>query len=314
MTTQQIFDLAVKMGIKADLRGPEKVKKYLERAKKNYDELSAKLKEEFDKEKLTNPYSDTRVLVDLKKKNIKKIMVGVDMEGAELLLAEKQGVDLVIAHHPEGKALADLSSVMDLQAQVLADYGVPINIAESVIKPRIAEVARGVSPINHNRVVDMAKILGLDFICVHTPADNLGARFLVKIIKNKKPETVGEVVDMLKEIPEFKEAVKYNAGPKIFVGSPEASCGKITVTEFTGGTEGSKEIYEKMAQAGIGTVIGMHMGEEHRKEAEKYYINVVIAGHMASDSLGLNLFLDELEKKDVKIIPLSGLIRVKRKK
>jgi len=314
MTTQQIFDLAVKMGVKADLRGPEKVKKYLERAKKNYDELSAKLKEEFDKEKLINPYSDTRVLVDLKKKNIKKIMVGVDMEGAELLLAEKQGVDLVIAHHPEGKALADLSSVMDLQAQVLADYGVPINIAESVIKPRIAEVARGVSPINHNRVVDMAKILGLDFICVHTPADNLGARFLVKIIKNKKPETVGEVVDMLKEIPEFKEAVKYNAGPKIFVGSPEASCGKITVTEFTGGTSGAKEIYEKMAQAGIGTVIGMHMGEEHRKEAEKYYINVVIAGHMASDSLGLNLFLDELEKKDVKIIPLSGLIRVKRKK
>ena len=314
MTTQQIFDLAVKMGVKADLRGPEKVKKYLERAKKNYDELSAKLKEEFDKEKLINPYSDTRVLVDLKKKNIKKIMVGVDMEGAELLLAEKQGVDLVIAHHPEGKALADLSSVMDLQAQVLADYGVPINIAESVIKPRIAEVARGVSPINHNRVVDMAKILGLDFICVHTPADNLGARFLVKIIKNKKPETVGEVVDMLKEIPEFKEAVKYNAGPKIFVGSPEASCGKITVTEFTGGTSGAKEIYEKMAQAGIGTVIGMHMGEEHRKEAEKYHINVVIAGHMASDSLGLNLFLDELEKKDVKIIPLSGLIRVKRKK
>jgi hypothetical protein len=86
------------------------------------------------------------------------------------------------------------------------------------------------------------------------------------------------------------------------------------VTEFTGGTSGSKEIYEKMAQAGIGTVIGMHMGEEHRKEAEKYHVNVVIAGHMASDSLGINLFLDELEKKGVEIIPLSGLIRVKRGK
>ena len=314
MTTQQIFDLAIKMGVKADLRGTEKVKKYLARAKKSFDEMSAKAKEEFDKEKLTNPYSDTRILVDLKKKNIKKIMVGVDMEGTELLLAEKLDIDLVIAHHPEGKALADLHSVMDLQAQVLADYGVPINIAESVIKPRIAEVSRGISPINHNRAVDMARILGLDFMCVHTPADNLGASFLVKIIKNKKPETVGEVVDMLKEIPEYKEAVKYNAGPKIFVGSPEASCGKITVTEFTGGTSGAKEIYEKMAQAGIGTVVGMHMGEEHRKEAEKYHVNVVIAGHMASDSLGLNLFLDELENKGVKIIPLSGLIRVKRKK
>ncbi len=314
MTTQQIYDLAVKLGIKADLRGEQQVKKYLARYKKNYDESSAKAKEEFDKEKLTNPYSDTRVLIDLKKKNIKKIMVGVDMEGPELLLADKLGVDLVIAHHPEGKALADLHSVMDLQAQVLADYGVPINIAESVIKPRIAEVSRGISPINHNRAVDMAKILGLDFMCVHTPADNLGANFLVKKLSQKKPETVGEVVEMLKEIPEFKAAMQYNAGPRIFVGSPEASCGKITVTEFTGGTSGSKEIYEKMAQAGIGTVIGMHMGEEHRKEAEKYHINVVIAGHMASDSLGLNLFLDELETKGLEIIPLSGLIRIKRKK
>lgn len=314
MTTQQIYDLAVKLGIGADLRGPEKVKKYLARAKKNYEESSAKAKQEFDKEKLTNPYSDTRILVDLKKKNIKKIMVGVDMEGAELLLAEKLGVDLVIAHHPEGKALADLHSVMDLQAEVLAQYGVPINIAESVIKPRIAEVGRGISPINHNRAVDMAKILGLDFICVHTPADNLGADFLVKSLKKTKPETVGEVIDLLKEIPEFKAATQYNAGPKIFVGSPEASAGRITVTEFTGGTSGSKEIYEKMAQAGIGTVIGMHMGEEHRKEAEKYHVNVVIAGHMASDSLGLNLFLDKLEVKGLEIIPLSGLIRVKRKK
>lgn len=314
MTTQQIYDLAVKLGISADLRGPEKVKKYLARTKKNYDELSAKAKPEFDKEKLTNPYSDTRILVDLKKKNIKKIMAGVDMEGTELLLAEKLAVDLVIAHHPEGKALADLHSVMDLQAEVLAGYGVPINIAESVIKPRIAEVARGISPINHNRAVDMAKILAVDFMCVHTPTDNLGADFLVKKIRKDKPETVGEVVELLKEIPEFKAAIQYNAGPKIFVGSPEASSGKITIIEFTGGTSGSREIYEKMAQAGIGTVIGMHMSEEHRKEAEKYHINVVIAGHMASDSLGLNLFLDELEAKGLEIIPLSGLIRIKRKK
>ncbi len=302
------------MGIKADLRGEQKVKKYLDRFKKKYEKMSVGEKKEFDTEKLTNPFSDTRILVDNGKKNIKKVFVGVDMEGPELLLAEKMGVDLVISHHPEGKALADLSGVMDLQAEVLAGYGVPINIAESVIRPRISEVNRGMSPYNHNRSVDIAKILKLDFMCVHTPADNLGADFLVKTLKKKKPETVGDVVDMLKEIPEFKAAIQFNAGPKIFVGSPESSCGRVTVTEFTGGTSGSKEIYEKMAQVGIGTVIGMHMGEEHRKEAEKYHINVVIAGHMASDSLGLNLFLDELEKKGLEIIPLSGLIRVKRKK
>lgn len=314
MTTQQIYELAVKMGMKSDLRGEQKVKKYLERAKKAYEKAGKEEKEEFDKEKLTNPYSDTRVLVDNKRKVIKKILVGVDMEVQELLLGDKLGVDLVIAHHPEGKALADLHSVMDLQAQVLADYGVPINIAESVIRPRISEVSRGVSPINHNRAVDVAKLLKIDFMCTHTIADNLGARFLFEMLKKKKHETVGDVIGMLKSIPEFKEAGQYNAGPKIFVGAPDNSCGKIAVTEFTGGTSGSKEIYEKMAQAGIGTIIGMHMGEEHRKEAEKYHINVVIAGHMASDSLGMNLFLDEVEKKGIEVVPVSGLIRVKRYK
>ena len=313
MKTQQIYELAVKIGIDADLRGKHKVKKYLERAKKMYEKLDKDAKQEFDKEKLSNPYSDTRILVDNKKKSVKKILVGIDMEGAELLLADKMGnVDLVISHHPEGKALADLHSVMDLQAQVLADYGVPINIAESVIKPRISEVARGVSPVNHNRSVDMAKLLKLDYMCTHTAADNLAADFLVKLLKKKNLEYVEDVLDMLKDIPEYKQAIKINAGPKLFVGSPENRCGKIVMTEFTGGTSGAKEIYEKMAQAGIGTIIGMHMGEEHRKEAEKYHLNVVIAGHMASDSLGMNLFLDGLEKNGIEIIPCSGLIRIKR--
>jgi len=41
------------------------------------------------------------------------------------------------------------------------------------------------------------------------------------------------------------------------------------------------------------------MREEHRQEAEKAHVNVVIAGHMSSDSIGVNLFLDELEKKEL---------------
>ena len=315
MTTQQIYELAIAMGIKADLRGEKRVKELLKRTKDKYSKLTGEQKDEFDKDKLSNPYSDTRILFESQNKQIKKILVGIDMEGPELLLADKIGdVDLVIAHHPEGKALAGLHDVMDLQAEVLANYGVPINIAESVIKPRISEVSRGVSPINHNRAVDMARALQINYMCTHTIADNLGASFLVSLIKKKKCEYVEDVLELIKGIPEFKEAIKINAGPKLFVGSPENRCGKITVTEFTGGTSGSKDIYEKMSQAGIGTIIGMHMGEEHRKEAEKYHINVVIAGHMASDSLGMNLFLDELEKKGIKIVPVSGLIRVKRKK
>jgi hypothetical protein len=101
-------------------------------------------------------------------------------------------------------------------------------------------------------------------------------------------------------------------GPVLFTGTEENRVGKMAFSEITGGTEGSPKIYEKMAAAGIGTVISMHQSEEHRKEAEKYHINVVIAGHISSDSIGMNLFLDELEKKGIEILPTSGLIRHSR--
>ena len=44
------------------------------------------------------------------------------------------------------------------------------------------------------------------------------------------------------------------------------------------------------------------------------HMNIVIAGHMASDSLGMNLWLDELEKRGIEIVPCGGLIRVSRNK
>jgi len=316
MTLKQIQELAIQLGIKNDLRGIAKVKKNLARIKEKYAKLSAEQKLEFDEVKLTNPYTDSRILNDTGKKAIKKVMAGIDIEGSELLLAKQMGdIDLVIAHHPEGRALADLHDVMSLQAEVLSMYGVPINIAESVIKPRISEVSRGVSPINHNRAIDMAKALKLDFMCCHTIQDNMSATFVINFLKKNKAkiDTVGDILTLLKTIPEYKEAIKHGAGPRLFVGYDDASPGKIVVTEFTGGTNGSKDMYEKMSQAGIGTIIGMHMAEEHRKEAEKHHINVVIAGHMSSDSLGMNLFLDQLEKRGIKVVPISGLIRVQRK-
>jgi putative NIF3 family GTP cyclohydrolase 1 type 2 len=60
----------------------------------------------------------------------------------------------------------------------------------------------------------------------------------------------------------------------------------------------------------------MHLSDDHRKEAEEHFINVVVAGHMASDTLGMNLLLDEvLEGADeVQILTCSGFQRHARKK
>ena len=183
-----------------------------------------------------------------------------------------------------------------------------------MMKERISEVARGVSAANHQRAVDAAKLMRIPMMCVHTPADNCAADFLAKKLKREKPETLGELIKMLKGIEEYQIAVKNNAGPKIWVGSEDDSAGKIVLTEITGGTGGAKGIYEKMSQAGIGTVVGMHMDEERKKNAQEAHVNVVIAGHISSDSLGMNQFLDELEKKKIEIIPCSGVTRVSRVK
>ncbi|MBZ9578023.1 Nif3-like dinuclear metal center hexameric protein [Patescibacteria group bacterium] len=313
MKIKEIYNLAIQMGIKADFRGEEGIKKFLENKRKQYEKMDEKEKEEFDKEALKNPYLDSRIYHITEDKEIKKILVGIDIEPAEILMAKEIGdIDLIIGHHPIGKGLAHLADVMDLQCDVLNFYGVPINIAEGLMKERIEEVARGVNRLNHQRTVDTTKLLKMNLINSHTPCDNLAAKFLKDLIKEKKPERISDLIDLLKEIPEYKEAMKIGAGPKIFVGVPENRCGKIALTEITGGSEGSPKLFGKMANAGIGTVVGMHISEEHKKQAEEANLNVVITGHISSDSLGVNLFLDELEKQGIEIIPCSGLIRIPR--
>lgn len=312
MNIQEIYKLAINMGIESDFRSKQQIVKQLKRQKEKYEKLPKDQKEIFDIEKLSNPYSDSRIHFDNGKKNIKKVMAGIDIDTAEIMLAEELDIENVIAHHPIGLALAGFDDVMHLQADVLAQYGVPINIAESLMKVRIGEVSRGINPINHYQTVDATKLLNINLLNIHTPADNLVAKFVDSKIKKDKPEYVGDIIKSLLEIPEYKEAAKKGFGPMIFSGSEDNRAGKIALTEITGGTEGSVKLYEKLSQAGVGTVIGMHLSEEGRKEAEKAHINVVIAGHISSDSLGMNLFLDELEKKGIKIVPCSGLIRISR--
>jgi len=319
MTIEEIYQLAIKMGIGADPRGKKGVEKYLERQKKSYEELSERKKEDFDLENLKNPYSDTRILFGDPSTNVDKVMAGIDFDTGEVVLADRlnekgEGIDLLIAHHPAGGALASLHEVMDLQVDLLAFYGVPINVAEGLMSERIGEVRRKFGPINHYRSVDAARILNLPFMCIHTVWDNLSWRFMADIFEKREFDTVGEVMEALRKIPEYAQAIKYKAGPSIFVGSEKNRAGKVVVAGFTGGTDASKDIYERLSQAGVGTVIDMHAPEEHREEAKKHHINLIIAGHMVSDSIGANLFLDELAKRGIHVIPTSGLIRVSRMK
>lgn len=316
MNLKKLFDLIIELGIDNDPRERSKITKMLADQKKEYDEAKEDVKKEFDLDNLTNPYSDTKVLYGSEEKEINRVLVGIDIDGSEMLLADRlrergQVVDLVIAHHPEGKALAKLYQVMHLQEDILNNFGVPINAAEAIMAGRISEVERGLLPVNHNRAVDFARILDIPLMCCHTPADNMVNTYLEKLFEEKNPETLQDVIKIIKEIPEYQQAIEIGAGPKIVLGTDKRRSGKIFV-DMTGGTGGSEDAYAKLSQAGVGTVVAMHMSDKHRKEAEKNHINVIIAGHLASDSLGMNLILDKLELKGIDIIPCSGLTRISR--
>jgi hypothetical protein len=202
---------------------------------------------------------------------------------------------------------------MDVQNDIALIDGVSINVAEKLLNVRIGEINRGLHAANHYRVINAAKILDIPYMEMHTAADNNCYWFLKNFIEKKKCKYVGDIVDAAMEIPEYQEAAKLGNKPMIVCGDEKARAGKISYSGITGGTTGPKDIYEKMSQAGVGTLIVMHIPEEHKKLAGKFNLNVVVLSHMASDSLGMNIILDEVEKKGVEIIPCGGFIRVARK-
>jgi len=308
----------VLFGMENDPRGMDAVKRELLRAKNEYEKLDAKDKEFYDKERFENPYSDTRILAGKHGSEIKTVMVGIDIEVGEMAIVDRlrqkgEKIDLVITHHPEGLALAGFFNVMYMQVDILNKIGVPVSVAESLTHERIQEVERRVMPVNHTRAVDAANLLDISLMSCHTPADNCVASYLQGLMDKKKPNTLKDIVDMLRDIPEYNAAAKQNAGPKITRGDGSSKAGKVFV-DMTGGTEGSKDIFKKLSEAGISTVVCMHLSEDHFKKAQEEHINVVIAGHIASDNIGLNIMLDELGKKSkFKILACSGFRRFSRK-
>ena len=317
MKLGDLYKLAIEQGMKNDPRGKDAVARDLRLAKEEFKALDKDKKGEFDQDRLTNPYLDSRILTGDPGREIREMIVGIDMEVGEVLLADRLNekgaqIDLIYSHHPEGRALGGLAGLMRMQEDLLVQLGLPVAAAEGMMAKRVSEVDRNIWPLNHNRPVDAAKLLDFAFMSVHTPTDNMVATYLQDLVNKKKPETLADVVALLKDIPEYAAGVPINAGPKILLGSDKLRAGKVVV-DMTGGTSGSEDVYERLSREGVSTMIMMHIPESHRKKCEEHNINVIIAGHIASDNLGVNLLMDIVEEKGIKIHATSGFVRVQRK-
>ncbi len=317
MNLGRFYELVIKFGSLEDLRGKKFLQRELENLRAEFRKLKKAEKKYFDAESLINPFADSRLLFGDKKTAIKRILVGIDIDAGELFLAKYltqsgKKIDLVMSHHPQGIALAGLSEVMHLQADLLARRGISYDIAKDFMAKRIKEVERRISAANHSRAVDAARILGIPLLSAHTAADNCVCRFLQVLMDKRRPKTLGDVLKILLRIPEYQDAALNKSGPKILIGDALKKAGRIFV-DMTGGTEGSKEIFGRLSQAGVDTIIGMHLSEEHFVKIKDEHINVIIAGHIASDAVGVNLLLDKIAQfGKFEVVGCSGFKRVKR--
>ncbi|HXX53035.1 MAG TPA: NGG1p interacting factor NIF3, partial [Thermodesulfovibrionales bacterium] len=109
MKLREFYQTAIAIGIEHDPRGKGIVQKDLSARKKDFDSLRDDEKVFFDRESLNNPYSDSRILTGTGEEDVKSILVGIDVEVGEVLLCERlrekgKGIDLLLSHHPGGRA------------------------------------------------------------------------------------------------------------------------------------------------------------------------------------------------------------------
>jgi putative NIF3 family GTP cyclohydrolase 1 type 2 len=241
---------------------------------------------------------------------IEKIMAGVDIGPAELMLARELDVDLVITHHPAaGSPAARGYAVMTDHIRRMVEAGIPINKAQKALQKRMDEVERRLHAVNHDRTASAARLLGIPFMAIHTPADilaeNTVQRHLDQALDGMPRATLGDVIEALNRLPEYQKTL---ARPVIRAGSEKDYAGRVLVS-MSGGTGGGAAVLKAYFEAGVGTLVEMHMPEPDLKEVKEQGIgNVVIAGHMASDSVGLNRILAALEEKGMTVIRMSGVI------
>lgn len=320
MKLQKLFQRAVEIGMQADVRDKKYFEKYFRKQKEAKAGLKGWKKEIFDDERTWNPYPDCRIINGTGKEEVKTLMVGIDIETPEVLLADRlrekgEKIDCLFIHHPEGRALADLEKVMPMQIDVLATHGVPVNHSEAHLKPRMDRIWRSIHADNLFRTERAAELLNIPAFCCHTITDNLVWAYIEKTICQKEHDDLNSIIDALMKIPEYEYYAKKGNPPIIVNGSGGNRPGKIAATEFTGGTNGPEQQLVSQSKAGVGTILSMHVTEKTLEAAKEHNVNMIQCSHMASDALGINLLLDTLEKeeKKLKTIDVSGFIRVKRK-
>jgi putative NIF3 family GTP cyclohydrolase 1 type 2 len=241
-------------------------------------------------------------------RNIKKVLIAIDVGTAELMLARQLGCDAVIAHHPIGIAHVNFYKVYDRHIDFMVEHGVPRKVARQAVEKLKERVATRNHADIYSDVVGAAKALGMPLVNIHQPCDEYMRQVILKAIKSGRAERVSDIVRSVSSIPEFRNAA---TRVEVKLGSEKDRAGRWALV-VAAGTNGGYGIAKAYFQHGVSTVIYLHVdyGELTKMREDKLKGNLVVMGHLAGDSIGLNGLADRLEELGVETV-LMGILQGK---
>ena len=316
MRLGDFYQTCIRIGWAADVHSRETVDDQLASSRREYEALPEHLKPYYDRERLTNPFGDTRIAVGSEDVELRTAMIGIIVDPPEILTAaylrdRGQRIDALIAHHPVGVARGTNPWEEEPVVGLLTSYGVPRAAIEGAIQD---EVARRRAEYDDFQItaVEEARRHGFALACVHNPADYCLRRYLEAKLDEARPQQVGDVVALLLTIPEFRPSMAIGAWPRVVAGDPDRPAGRVVAK--VAGWIFPLVAYPLMAAAGVGTVVQFGRSHAHYQAAAQCGINVVCLPHYGADSLGVNLVLDDVERLHgpLDVIGCHGFTRVRR--
>ncbi len=242
--------------------------------------------------------------------NLNRVMFGIDIGPAELLLARELECDAVIAHHPAGgDSTLRFPEVLHKQIEFMVAHGVPEQAARDAAQPLITRATMGAHAANHDRVPSFARHIRMPFLNLHLPLDEIGRRLMIDAIDEHLVEldrapVVQDAIDGLMTLEEFQRAPTRIMVP---VGALDSPLGRIAIVHGAG-TNGGARIASAYFEAGVGTVLYIHCpGPEVAALQESASGNLIVSGHIASDMIGINRYVAAVEALGVEVVRISGL-------
>lgn len=240
---------------------------------------------------------------------IRRLLAGIDLRGPELALAKSLGYDAVLTHHPVGRATLDFHRVLWRHVDQMKAAGVPEAVARGAVAETAASRRVLDSMSNYDHDPSIARLLDVPYLNIHTPLDEIGRRRMAEVAQTLSPEDpVSALVARLRaSFFEFRTAA---TAIEVAVGKDAQRLGRVVVSHAAG-TNGGYAVGKAYFENGVDTLVYIHCRPDEARRLDAEFggtKSLVVTGHIASDSVGINPYLDRLRHEGVDVTAVSGIL------